>query len=248
MLPAFGCCILLLLVPKTVLTLCNLHWWCFSSTNQAFTNVYTYKWALVLQLALCNIYYTYKYIYTNGGHCPMLTQVVYISHIHHLLKMASLYQTISVYITWIMVIWCIPRIYHPKISAFGHLQCMCTANVLWPQFGSYIRGIHCVTMIYILIHSFIPQWMFLQYNPHPQVQYVNKGTKTGYIVISKVTTYIPNSQQWDSPVLRGPLWLMEPPTNRWRDLGGEGPCSDLHDVLVVAVSLLIIVHVSCSTA
>ena len=40
---AIGCCILLLLVPKMVLTLCNLHWWCFSSTNQAFTNVHTYK-------------------------------------------------------------------------------------------------------------------------------------------------------------------------------------------------------------
>ena len=24
-----SCCILLLLVPKMVLTLCNLHWWCF---------------------------------------------------------------------------------------------------------------------------------------------------------------------------------------------------------------------------
>ena len=31
----------------------NLHWWCFSSTNNAFTNVHTYKWALVLQFALC---------------------------------------------------------------------------------------------------------------------------------------------------------------------------------------------------
>ena len=31
---------------------CNLHWWCFSSPNQAFTNVHTYKRALVLQLAL----------------------------------------------------------------------------------------------------------------------------------------------------------------------------------------------------
>ena len=29
-LPAFGCCILLQLLPKMVLTLCNLHWWCFS--------------------------------------------------------------------------------------------------------------------------------------------------------------------------------------------------------------------------
>ena len=28
-LPAFGCCIPLLLVPKMVLTLCNLCWWCF---------------------------------------------------------------------------------------------------------------------------------------------------------------------------------------------------------------------------
>ena len=27
---AIGCCILLLLVPKMVLTLCNLCWWCFS--------------------------------------------------------------------------------------------------------------------------------------------------------------------------------------------------------------------------
>ena len=27
---ALGCCILLLLVPKMVLTLCNLRWWCFS--------------------------------------------------------------------------------------------------------------------------------------------------------------------------------------------------------------------------
>ena len=27
---AIGCCILLLLVSKTVLTLCNLRWWCFS--------------------------------------------------------------------------------------------------------------------------------------------------------------------------------------------------------------------------
>ena len=35
-------------------THCNLHWWCFSSTNQAFTDVQTYKWALVLQLALCD--------------------------------------------------------------------------------------------------------------------------------------------------------------------------------------------------
>ena len=34
-LPAFGCCILLLLVPKMALTLCNLHWWWFlqSSTS-----------------------------------------------------------------------------------------------------------------------------------------------------------------------------------------------------------------------
>ena len=24
---------------------CNLHWWCFSSTNQAFTIVHTYNWA-----------------------------------------------------------------------------------------------------------------------------------------------------------------------------------------------------------
>ena len=31
----------------------NLRWWCFSSTNQAFTNVHTYKRALALQLALC---------------------------------------------------------------------------------------------------------------------------------------------------------------------------------------------------
>ena len=30
---AIGCCILLLLVPKMVLTLCNLRWWCFSCTN-----------------------------------------------------------------------------------------------------------------------------------------------------------------------------------------------------------------------
>ena len=29
MLYAFGCCILLLLVPKTVLTLCNLCWWLY---------------------------------------------------------------------------------------------------------------------------------------------------------------------------------------------------------------------------
>ena len=27
-LPALGCCILLVIVPKMVLTLCNLHWWC----------------------------------------------------------------------------------------------------------------------------------------------------------------------------------------------------------------------------
>ena len=27
---AIGCCILLILMPKIVLTFCNLHWWCFS--------------------------------------------------------------------------------------------------------------------------------------------------------------------------------------------------------------------------
>ena len=41
---------------------CNLHWWCFSSTNQAFTNVHTYKWAPVLQLALCGGKQLYIYI------------------------------------------------------------------------------------------------------------------------------------------------------------------------------------------
>ena len=30
---AIGWCILLLLVPKMVLTLCNLHWWCFFYAN-----------------------------------------------------------------------------------------------------------------------------------------------------------------------------------------------------------------------
>ena len=31
-------------------THCNLHWWCFSSTNQAFANVHTCTWTHVLQL------------------------------------------------------------------------------------------------------------------------------------------------------------------------------------------------------
>ena len=41
-------------------THCNLHWWCVSSTNQAFTNMHTCKWALVLQLAPCGCSVTTK--------------------------------------------------------------------------------------------------------------------------------------------------------------------------------------------
>ena len=33
-LPAIGCCILLLLVPKMVLTLCNFNWWWYLSCHQ----------------------------------------------------------------------------------------------------------------------------------------------------------------------------------------------------------------------
>ena len=47
---------------------CNMHWWCFSSTNQAFTNMHTYKWALVLQLAL----------YGSGGGVFFILLVVVI--------------------------------------------------------------------------------------------------------------------------------------------------------------------------
>ena len=45
-LPAFGCCILLLLVPKTVLTLCNLRWWCFSCCQLAQRSQWHLQWAL----------------------------------------------------------------------------------------------------------------------------------------------------------------------------------------------------------
>ena len=44
-LPAFGCCTLLLLVPKMVLTLCNLHWWCFSCHQLAQRPHLHLQWA-----------------------------------------------------------------------------------------------------------------------------------------------------------------------------------------------------------
>ena len=47
--------------------------------------------------------------------------------------MVSLYQVISVYITWIMVTWCILCIYDPKSSAFRSLQCICPL----PSHGAY---------------------------------------------------------------------------------------------------------------
>ena len=37
-LPVFGCCILLQLVPKIVLILCNLRWWCY-----IYIYIYIYK-------------------------------------------------------------------------------------------------------------------------------------------------------------------------------------------------------------
>ena len=46
MLPAFGCCILLLLVLKTVLTLCNLRWWCFSCHQLLQRPHWCLQWAL----------------------------------------------------------------------------------------------------------------------------------------------------------------------------------------------------------
>ena len=69
----------------------------------------------------------------------LLVQVVYTPlplHMytpqHGIYKMAL----ISIYIIRIMVTSCIPRI--------------CAANFLWPWFSgrTYVRGIHCVNMIY----------------------------------------------------------------------------------------------------
>ena len=45
-LPALGCCILLLLVPKMVSTLCNLHQWCFSWHQLVQRPHLHLKWAL----------------------------------------------------------------------------------------------------------------------------------------------------------------------------------------------------------
>ena len=42
---AIGCCILLLLVPKMVLTLCNLRWWCFSCHQLAQRPHLHLQWA-----------------------------------------------------------------------------------------------------------------------------------------------------------------------------------------------------------
>ena len=39
---AFGCCILHLLVPKMVLTLCNLRWWCFLPSTNAKYNLHSW--------------------------------------------------------------------------------------------------------------------------------------------------------------------------------------------------------------
>ena len=89
----------------------------------------------------------------------MLAQVVYIAYTPLGKKWCLCTRRLAYYITWIMVTWCILCIYDPKTSAFRCLQYICpsplawgicTANVLWPQFGSNIRGIHHVTMIYIL--------------------------------------------------------------------------------------------------
>ena len=45
------------------------------------------------------VYNQYLNIYTNGGHYPMLGQVVYIAHTPLGKKVASLYLVISVYNT-----------------------------------------------------------------------------------------------------------------------------------------------------
>ena len=89
----------------------------------------------------------------------MLAQVVYITYTPLGKKWRLCTRRLAYYIAWIMVTWCILCIYDPKTSAFGRLQhicpspsarSICTANFLWLQFGSYICGIHRVTMIYML--------------------------------------------------------------------------------------------------
>ena len=72
-----------------------------------------------------------------------------------LLLVSSLSALISVYIIWIMVTWCILHIYDLQTSVIRSLHCICTEpkarGICAANFLSlYIRGIHRVTMIYIL--------------------------------------------------------------------------------------------------
>ena len=58
-LPAFGCCILLLLVAKMVLTACNLCWWCFTCHQLVQRPHLHLQWAIPETYAVVLYFFVY---------------------------------------------------------------------------------------------------------------------------------------------------------------------------------------------
>ena len=115
----------------------------------SIANVFKLVWNYYYFIWYYCIFLSYKH-YNINIHIAIYTLVVaialcwrrwHILHIHHfryiyttLLKMAS----ISIYIIWIMVTWCILCIY------------VRPSNLGRQKFAAHIRGIHRITTIYIL--------------------------------------------------------------------------------------------------
>ena len=93
-----------------------------------------------------------------------------------LLKMVS----ISVYIVWIMVTWCIPCIYNPRTKARGSLWHTCRKLPLVLVLGSYMRGIHRVIMIHIL-HIILSVYIIIPQHIYMNALYIRQGYYT-YVI------------------------------------------------------------------
>ena len=87
---AIGCCILPLLVPKMVLTLCNLHWWCFFPLPTRHLLMCTYAH----MSTFCNL------------HCVVVVVVVVCGGDFTLCTVPSLSLSVCVCVCMCMCVWC----------------------------------------------------------------------------------------------------------------------------------------------
>ena len=113
-LPTFGCCILLLLVPKMVLTLCNWHWWwCLSCHELARRKHLHLQWP---SPATCpGGVFLYKLVhllmYTHDlpcCHCPRQLDLAMVFRLptRHLLMCTHAHEHTFCNLHWVVVVVC----------------------------------------------------------------------------------------------------------------------------------------------